>query len=116
MSLLISDAMAAAPAAAAAHQPAAANGLGSIAVFAVLILLMYFVMIRPQAKRAKEHRNLVNNLAKGDEVVTGGGMLGKIVDIVDNFVVLEIAENIQIRIQKQAIANSVPKGTIGSIK
>lgn len=72
------------------------------------------MLIRPQMKRSKEHRQLVSQLAKGDEVVTNGGVLGRITDVSESFVTLEVADNVQIRIQRQAVANVMPKGTIKS--
>ncbi len=77
----------------------------------ILIGAFYFLLIRPQTKRAKEHKQMVETLKKGDEVVSGGGILGRITDIGENFVQLEIAENVQIRIQKQAISTLMPKGS-----
>ncbi len=76
---------------------------------------MYFLIIRPQSKRAKEHRELMASLKTGDEVVTSGGLLGKINKISDNFVVLEIAKDVEITMQKASIAASLPKGTIKSV-
>ena len=76
----------------------------------ILIAAFYFLLIRPQTKRAKEHKQMVEALKKGDEVVSGGGVLGRITDIGENFVQLEIAEGVQIRIQKQAISSLMPKG------
>ena len=81
----------------------------------ILFALMYFIIIRPQSKRAKQQRELLAGLKKDDEVITNGGLLGKIVKISDNFMVLEIAANVQIQIQKAAVATSVPKGTIKSV-
>lgn len=78
----------------------------------LLVLFMYFMVIRPQSKRAKEHKNLMSGLQKGDEVVTLGGILGKIEKIADDFLVLNIAENTNVTVQKNAIANVVPRGTI----
>jgi preprotein translocase subunit YajC len=106
MSFFISDAVAAAP---AAQQ---ADPMTSLIFFGGMILIFYFILIRPQSKRAKEHRELVNNLSKGDEVVTNGGMLGKITDVGEQFVTLEVADNIQLRIQKPAIATVLPKGSL----
>ncbi len=77
----------------------------------ILIGAFYFLLIRPQTKRAKEHKQMVEAIKKGDEVVSGGGVLGRITDIGENFVQLEIAEGVQIRIQKQAISSLMPKGT-----
>lgn len=80
----------------------------------VIFVIFYFMLIRPQSKRSKEHRNMVANLGKGDEVVTNGGVLGKIVDLGESFITLELAENITIKIQRHAVANVMPKGTMKS--
>ena len=81
-----------------------------IALFAVF----YFVLIRPQSKRQKEHKAMVASLSKGDEVVTNGGVLGKITKVGDNFVTLEIAAGLEIQVQRMAVASLMPKGTIKS--
>jgi preprotein translocase subunit YajC len=91
------------------------GGLSLIMMTGVFILFMYFVMWRPQSKRAKEHRNLINSLAKGDEVVTAGGILGKIVKVSDTYIVLSLNDNVEITMQKSSIANVLPKGTLKSI-
>ena len=72
------------------------------------------MLIRPQMKRSKEHRQLVSQLGKGDEVVTNGGLLGRITDVSESFITLEIADNVQIKLQRQAVTNIMPKGTIKS--
>lgn len=107
MSFFISDA-------AAAAAPAAQQGdpMTSLIFFGGMILIFYFILIRPQTKRAKEHRELVSGLSKGDEVVTNGGMLGKITDVSEQYVTLEVADNVQIRIQKPAVATVLPKGSL----
>ena len=89
-------------------------GLMGFLPLIIIFVLFYFLLIRPQAKRAKEHKNLVANLSKGDEVVTNGGLLGKIVDLSDSFATLELADNVQIKLQRHAIASVMPKGTIKS--
>ena len=81
----------------------------------VIFVLFYFMLIRPQMKRAKEQKNMMEALQKGDEVVTSGGELGKVVKVNDSYVSLEIAENVVVQVQKQAIATLLPKGTIKSI-
>lgn len=81
-----------------------------ILIFAVF----YFMLIRPQMKRAKEHRKMVSELSKGDEIVTNGGLLGKITDLGDSFVTLELADNVKIKLQRHAVATVMPKGTINS--
>ena len=107
MSFFISDAMAEAAPASQGGDPITALlfPLG-------LIFLFYFFLIRPQSKRAKEHRSMVEALSKGDEVVTQGGILGKIINVGENFVSVEIADNITITIQKGSIGALMPKGTI----
>jgi preprotein translocase subunit YajC len=79
-----------------------------IAMFAVL----YFLMVRPQMKKAKEHKILLEALARGDEVVTQGGLAGRITKISDNFVSIEIANNVEVQMQKPAISLVLPKGTL----
>ena len=77
----------------------------------VLIAAFYFLLIRPQTKRAKEHKQMVDGLKKGDEVVTGGGVLARITEVGENFVQVEIAEGVQIKVQKQSVGSLMPKGT-----
>ena len=77
----------------------------------ILIGAFYFLLIRPQTKRAKEHKQMVDGLKKGDEIVTGGGILARITEVGDNFVQLEIADGVQIKAQKQAVGSLMPKGT-----
>lgn len=88
---------------------------GTIIMFVGFFLIMYLLIWRPQSQRAKEHRELVESLAKGDEVITNGGLLGKVVKVKDDFVVLAIAEEVNITCQKSAIATSLPKGTLKSL-
>jgi len=90
---------------------------GSLMSFLPLIVIFavfYFMLIRPQMKRSKEHKQLVSQLSKGDEVITNGGLLGKITDVSESFVTLELADNLQIKLQRGAVANVMPKGTIKS--
>ena len=108
----ITDALAAAGTAA----PSAKDGFMQMLPFLVLIVaFMYFFAIRPQQKRAKEHRELVGKLAKGDEVLTNGGLLGKITKVTDDFVVLALDENVVVTIQKSAVSGTMPKGTMKSV-
>ncbi|MDD2833646.1 MAG: preprotein translocase subunit YajC [Methylotenera sp.] len=81
----------------------------------IIFVLFFFMIIRPQMKQAKEHRNMIAAVEKGDEVVTSGGIVGKITKVTDNFVTLEIAPNTEISVQKHALQNVLPKGTIKSI-
>ncbi|MDO5610066.1 MAG: preprotein translocase subunit YajC [Pseudomonadota bacterium] len=97
---------------AAAGAPAAPNMMGTFLFPIALIAIMYFLMIRPQMKRAKEHRAMVGALGKGDEIITNGGLAGVITAIDDNFATVEIAENVRVRVQKSAIGNVLPKGTL----
>ncbi|MEZ5451483.1 MAG: preprotein translocase subunit YajC [Thiothrix sp.] len=90
----------------------AGGGLEMILMMGVFFAIMYFMIIRPQQKRAKEHKTMLEALSKGDEVVTGGGVLGKVAGLNDNFVELTIADNVTIKVQKQAIASVMPKGTM----
>jgi len=77
-----------------------------------MFVLMYFLLIRPQQKRAKDHKNLLKELKKGDEVVTNGGVLGKINSVVESFATLEIAEGVVVKVQKQGINQKMPKKKI----
>jgi len=81
-----------------------------------MVVLFYFFLIRPQSKRAKEHRQMVEAISKGDEVVTSGGVLGKVVDVKENFVSLEISKDVTISVQKNMVATLMPKGTIKELK
>ena len=111
MSFLIPAAYA--DAAAPAAGPA---GTGFEWIFLVGFLVIFYMMIwRPQAKRAKEQKNLLGALQKGDEVVTNGGIAGKIVKVSDDFVVLEVSDNVELKFQKGAIAATLPKGTLKAI-
>jgi preprotein translocase subunit YajC len=109
MSLLIS------PAFAEAAAPAGPGAGFDWILIVGMVVIFYFFLIRPQSKRAKEHRQLVSTLAKGDEVVTTGGILGKVNKVTDDYVVIEIAANMEIKLQKNAISATLPKGTIKSI-
>ena len=78
----------------------------------LIFVIFYFVLIRPQTKKQKEHQEMVNALEVGNEVVTAGGILGKIQEMNENYVQLEISENVTIKIQRQTISSLLPKGTI----
>ncbi|MBG7072011.1 preprotein translocase subunit YajC [Pseudomonas aeruginosa] len=101
-----------------AAAPAAAGpaGTGFEWVFLVGFLVIFYLMIwRPQAKRAKEHKNLLGNLQKGDEVVTSGGIAGKVTKVADDFVVVEVSDNVELKFQMAAIAATLPKVTLKAI-
>ena len=93
---------------------AGGGGLEMILMMAVFFAIMYFMIIRPQQKRAKEHKAMLEALNKGDEVVTNGGILGKVASLTENFVELSVADNVTVKVQKQAIASVMPKGTLKS--
>lgn len=105
-----------APAHAQASAPAAGAGgmMGSLLFPILLIAIMYFLMIRPQMKRAKEHRGMLDKLAVGDEVITSGGIAGNVRNIGESFITVEVAQGVEVRVQKAAIANVLPKGTLKS--
>ena len=109
LDLLISPA--AAQAAAPAGQPSI---LGSLALPILFFVVVFFLMIRPQMKRAKEHRDLVAKLAKGDEVITNGGVAGRIANVGENFIALEVAPGMEIKVQRSAIVAVLPKDTLKS--
>ena len=90
------------------------GGIAPILMMVVFIAIFYFLLIRPQQKKAKEHQAMVTKLSTGDEVVTGGGILGKIVEVGESFVTLEIAPNVQIKVQKFQVTSLMPKGTLKS--
>lgn len=105
-----------APAQAQAAAPAAGGGsmLSTLLFPLLLVAVMYFLMIRPQMKKQKEHRSMLEKLGNGDEVITSGGVAGVVREIGDHFITVEIADNVRIRVQKGAIANVLPKGTLKS--
>ena len=105
-----------APAHAQAAAPASGTGgmLSTLLLPIVFIAVMYFLMIRPQMKRQKEHKAMLDKLNRGDEVITNGGIAGTVVEIGDNFVTVEIASGVVVRIQRGAIGNVLPKGTLKS--
>jgi preprotein translocase subunit YajC len=110
VNFLISDAYA--QTAPAAGQPDMFTGFVLPMLF--LVAVFYFLIIRPQNKRNKEHKKMLSDLAKGDEVATNGGLIGRIVRIGENFIEIEVADNIKVRVQRHAIASLMPKGTMKS--
>jgi preprotein translocase subunit YajC len=106
MDLLISNAY-------AEGAPAAQGGDPMGFIFLIgMVVIFYFLLIRPQQKRAKEHRKLVEALSKGDEVVTSGGILGTISDVGDQYLTVKLADGVEVRMQKQAVSTVLPKGSI----
>jgi preprotein translocase subunit YajC len=100
------------PEAFAQSAPSAGGQFAPLLMMVVFIVIFYFLLIRPQQKRAKEHQQLVSRLATGDEVVTSGGILGRVTEVGDTFVTLEIAEGVRIKVQKFQITALMPKGTL----
>jgi len=92
--------------------PAGPDPMFQILMLVGFIAIFYFLLWRPQQKRAKEHKNLIENLAKGDEIATGGGLMGRITKVNDDRISMEIAENVEVQVQKQAVAILLPKGTL----
>ncbi len=100
-----------------AQDAAAGSGMAQIVMLVGFVLIFYFLLWRPQAKRAKQHKQLIGSLAKGDEIVIGGGVLGRITKVSDDseFLRMEIADGTEVNVQKNAVAAVLPKGTIKSI-
>jgi preprotein translocase subunit YajC len=108
MSSFLSNALADGPAAAAGQGDPILGLLFPVG----LVVILYFFMIRPQVKRQKEHKKMVESLGKGDEVVTSGGLIGRVMDLGDNFATLEVATGVQIKIRRSAVESILPKGSI----
>jgi preprotein translocase subunit YajC len=98
-------------------QAAAPGGADLMSMLPIILMfvVLYFVMIRPQMKRAKEHKVMVEALQKGDEVIAAGGVLGKVTKVADNYVTIEISSNVEIRVQRPAVQLVLPKGTIKGV-
>lgn len=110
MSFFISNALAATTA--PVGQP---DGTFSLVMIVAIFVLFYFMLIRPQNKRAKEHRELIGKLKKGDEIVTSGGLLAKVISLDEQFLKVNIAEGVEISLQRSAVSTVLPKGTIKSL-
>ncbi len=106
MSFFISDAW--------AQQGGEPSAMMTFLPLIILFVLFYFLLIRPQMKRAKEHRQMVEALSVGDEVVTTGGVAGRITTLGDHFIDVEIADKVTVKVQKQAVSSLLPKGTLKS--
>jgi preprotein translocase subunit YajC len=101
-----------------AYAQDAGGTAGTLELILPLLLMFgifYFLLIRPQQKKAKEHKNMVGTLSKGDEIITNGGLLAKISAVDDNFLTCTISENVEVKIQRHAVASVLPKGTIKSL-
>lgn len=88
------------------------SSLLSMLPIVLMFVVLYFIMIRPQMKKQKEHRAMVEALAKGDEVVTAGGILGRVSSLGDNFIGVELASGVEVQLQRQAVVQVLPKGTM----
>ena len=91
------------------------GGIMGLLPIILMFVVLWFLMIRPQMKRAKEHKSMVEALAKGDEVVTQGGVAGRIVKVSDNFITVELAPNVEVAVQRQAVSTVLPKGTLKAL-
>jgi preprotein translocase subunit YajC len=103
------------PAFAQAAAPSQPNALVQFAPLVVLFVLFYFLLIRPQMKRSKETRQMIEKIAKGDEVVLAGGLAGKVVNIGETFLTVEVAEGVNVKVQKSAVGSVLPKGTLKTL-
>jgi preprotein translocase subunit YajC len=92
------------------------GGFESLILIVLMFGVLYFLMIRPQMKRAKEHKTMIDALQKGDEVITTGGILGRVTRINENYVTLDVSSNVEIQIQRPAVQLVLPKGTIKNIQ
>lgn len=110
MNWLIADALAQAPGAGSQGSP-----YQIWIMMAALFAVFYFLLIRPQAKRAKEHKALIAGLSKGDEIIIAGGVLGRITQLNENYVTVEIADKVEIKVQRSAVQAVLPKGTLKSV-
>jgi len=96
---------------AAAPETSAMGTLGGMLPLVMMIVVLYFLMIRPQMKRQKEHRAMIDALTKGDEVVTAGGIVGRVIGLGESYLQLEIAKGVEVQVQRSAVAQVLPKGT-----
>ncbi len=87
----------------------------NLILFGGMFLLFYLILWRPQSKRAKEHKDLVTAISKGDEVMTSGGILGKVTKVGDDYMTVEVSEGVELKVQKSSVAAALPKGTIKQI-
>ena len=106
----------AASTASAAHGTPEGSFLSMLPMLVIFIAVFYFLLIRPQSKRAKEHKELVDSLTVGDEVLTNGGIVGRLTKLRDNYIVIAVSKEVEITMQKSAIASVLPKGTLDSVE
>ena len=104
------------PAFAQGGAPGPGGGFESLILILLMFAVLYFLMIRPQMKRAKEHKSLIEGLQKGDEVITAGGLLGRINKVSDHYVTLQVSDNVEVQVQRPSVQLVLPKGTLKSIE
>ena len=92
------------------------GGMESLILIVLMFAVLYFLMIRPQMKRQKEHKTMITGLQKGDEIITAGGMVGRISKIGESYITLEVSENVEVQVQRPAVQLVLPKGTIKNIQ
>ncbi len=107
MSFFISDAIAQ-----TAGDQSGGFSFAAILPLVIMFGIFYFLLIRPQQKKAKEHKNMVATLKKGDEIITNGGLLAKVTDVGESFLSCQLADNVEVKIQSHAVSTVLPKGTI----
>ena len=115
MSLFISNAMAAAETASGSAQAGQPDSTFSLIMIGAIFILIYFMLIRPQNKRAEAHRDLVKQLKKGDEVVTSGGFIGVVVSMDEQIIKISLADGLDVHLQRNAVSSVLPKGTMKSL-
>ena len=98
-----------------AGQPQQPSLTYNLLLFGGMFFLFWLILWRPQSKRAKEHRDLVGNISKGDEIMTSGGLLGKVTNVSDDYIAVEVSEGVELKLQKSSVAAALPKGTINQI-
>jgi len=98
-----------------AQESAAPSTTFNLIFIGGMFVLFYFILWRPQSKRAKEHKELIGGISKGDEVMTSGGILGKVTSVTEDYMGMQIAEGVEIKVQKSSVAAALPKGTIAGI-
>ena len=110
--MFISSAIAQTAPAAAAAGSDLQSSLMSMLPLVLMFVVLYFVMIRPQMKKQKEHRSMIEALAKGDEIATAGGLIGKVAKLGDSYLTLEVAAGVEVQVQRSAVVQVLPKGSI----
>ncbi|MDD9889141.1 MAG: preprotein translocase subunit YajC [Gammaproteobacteria bacterium] len=98
-----------------AGQPQQPSLTYNLILFGGMFFLFWLILWRPQSKRAKEHRELISGISKGDEVMTSGGLLGKVTKVQDDYIAIEVADGVELKLQKSSVAAALPKGTISQI-